>query len=314
MNMPFETPEFVQEARNSRKGKRLWLEIILFIAVFFTGVTLESIPPVIHVIISIFSSNEYLAIISSGNTNQFMEILNSNDLYTIVSLFSTIIMTGTVIIYCRLIEKRKLRTMGFINKNLIKEYAIGIVIGGIIFSYAVLICTATGTLTFSGISPDFAAGTIVLFFLAYMVQGMSEEVLCRGYFMVSVSRRSSLAAAVIANSIVFACLHLLNPGISILAFINLVLFGVFASLYMLRRGSIWGAAAIHSSWNFMQGNLYGISVSGTGRTTSVLSSALSPSGSLINGGTFGLEGGLAVTIVLLSGIAAVMFIPKKVGH
>lgn len=314
MNMPFETPEFVQEARNSRKGKRLWLEIILFIAVFFTGVTLESIPPVIHVIISIFSSNEYLAIISSGNTNQFMEILNSNDLYTIVSLFSTIIMTGTVIIYCRLIEKRKLRTMGFINKNLIKEYAIGIVIGGIIFSYAVLICTASGTLAFNGISPDFAAGTIVLFFLAYMVQGMSEEVLCRGYFMVSVSRRSSLVAAVIANSIVFACLHLLNPGISILAFINLVLFGVFASLYMLRRGSIWGAAAIHSSWNFMQGNLYGISVSGTGRTTSVLSSALSPSGSLINGGTFGLEGGLAVTIVLLSGIAAVMFIPKKVGH
>lgn len=314
MNIPFETPEFVQEARNSRKGKRLWLEIIIFIAVFFAATTLESIPSVVHIFISIFSSNEYLAIISSGNTSKFMEMLNSNDLYTIVSLFSTIIMTGTVIIYCRFIEKRKLRTMGFIKKDLLKEYAAGLVIGALIFSFAVLICTASGTLAFNGISPDFAAGTIILFLLSYMVQGMSEEVLCRGYFMVSVSRKSSLVAAVIANSVVFACLHLLNPGISVLAFINLVLFGVFASLYMLRRGSIWGAAAIHSSWNFAQGNLFGISVSGTGRTTSILSSALSSSGSLINGGAFGLEGGLAVTIVLLAGIASVMFVPKKAGY
>lgn len=311
MNIFFDTPEFMQEARKSRKGYPLWLEIFIFTAVFFTGTILESIPSVVHMLIRIFSSNVYFSIVYSENTQQLMEILFSNDFYTIVSLFSTIIMIGTVLIYCRFIEKRKLRTLGFIKKSLVKEYALGLVIGALIFSCAILICMTTGTLAFKGISQDLAAGTIILFFLAYMVQGMSEEVLCRGYLMVSISRRSSLAAAVMANSIVFACLHLLNPGISILAFVNLVLFGVFASLYMLRRGSIWGAAAIHSAWNFVQGNLFGISVSGTGKTTSILSSSLSYSGRLINGGAFGLEGGLAVTIVLLAGIAAVIFLPKR---
>ncbi len=311
MNVYLKVPEFIKEARTSRRGHRLWLETLIFIAVFITSATLEGIPLVVSLLVRIFSSSEALSVFASGNTELIQTLLYSDDLYTIASLFSTIIMIATVIIYCRFIEKRKLRTMGFIKKDFILEYAAGLLIGAFLFSAAVLICYSTGTLTFNGISPSFAASTLMLFLLAYMVQGMSEEVLCRGYFMVSVSRKSSLVTAVLANSLVFGCLHLLNPGISVLSFINLVLFGTFASVYMLRRGSIWGAAAIHSSWNFVQGNLFGVSVSGTGKTTSLLSSTLSSGGTLINGGAFGLEGGLGVTIVLVLGIAATLLVPHR---
>ena len=84
--------------------------------------------------------------------------------------------------------------------------------------------------------------------------------------------------------------------------VNLTLFGVFASVYFIKRGSIWGIAAIHSIWNFVQGNLYGIKVSGTESSCSVFSSVSAEGKTLINGGDFGLEGGLAVTVVLVIGI------------
>ena len=88
------------------------------------------------------------------------------------------------------------------------------------------------------------------------------------------------------------------------------LFGVLASLYVLRRGNLWGACAIHSMWNFAQGNLFGAAVSGNRSGPSLLRAEAIASGSasLWNGGAFGPEGGLAVTLVLLAGIAVLLFL------
>ncbi|HHT54332.1 MAG TPA: CPBP family intramembrane metalloprotease [Clostridiales bacterium] len=130
--------------------------------------------------------------------------------------------------------------------------------------------------------------------------------------MVLVSRRYSLPTAILASSVMFALAHSLNKGLSLLAFFNLVLYGIFAALYFIRRGSIWGVAAFHSTWNFVQGNFFGIQVSGLKVGSSVLTSELTETGRLVNGGGFGLEGGLAVTLVLAIGIAVLYFMkPKK---
>jgi hypothetical protein len=135
-----------------------------------------------------------------------------------------------------------------------------------------------------------------------MVQGMAEEVLCRGYFLSSYARRYPVYAAVIANSLFFASLHLLNPGITPLAFVNLTLFGVLASLYFIRRGSIWGIGAFHSIWNLVQGNFYGIQVSGMPLGNSLFATESVAGKTLANGGSFGMEGSLVCTVVYLAGI------------
>lgn len=64
-------------------------------------------------------------------------------------------------------------------------------------------------------------------------------------------------------------------------------------------------------WNFAQGNIFGISVSGMDMMGSVFSFAPTNEGELINGGTFGLEGGLAVTIVLILATIAVLLVKVK---
>ena len=56
---------------------------------------------------------------------------------------------------------------------------------------------------------------------------------------------------------------------------------------------------MHTIWNFCQGNLYGLEVSGNPQSASVFSSAPTKmSKDILTGGTFGLEGGLCVTIVI----------------
>jgi membrane protease YdiL (CAAX protease family) len=129
--------------------------------------------------------------------------------------------------------------------------------------------------------------------------------------MVSISRRYPVVVAIMINSIVFAMLHLLNSGISFLAFINLILYGILASLYFIKRGNIWGVAAFHSIWNFVQGNFYGIKVSGMDTGTSVFASSTEAGKAIINGGAFGLEGGLGVTIVLVIGIVMIYLMKEK---
>ena len=153
-------------------------------------------------------------------------------------------------------------------------------------------------------SGSFAAVPFLVLFLGFLVQGFSEELLCRGCFMLSVARKNSVAAGILCNALVFAALHLLNSGIGPLPIVNLFLFGVLASLYYLWRGNLWGIAAFHSMWNFTQGNIFGILVSGGDYGVSLLTSELTGS-ALINGGDFGMEGGLAVTAAMVIGIVLV---------
>lgn len=160
----------------------------------------------------------------------------------------------------------------------------------------------TGGLRFGGVSPEFSAVIFVGYLLGFMVQGMAEEVLCRGYFLCSYARRYPVYAAVLANALLFAALHLFNSGITVLAFINLTLFGIFASLYFIRRGSIWGIGAFHSIWNLVQGNFYGIQVSGMPLGNTLFTMNPVEGKELLNGGAFGMEGSLICTFVYAAGI------------
>ena len=101
----------------------------------------------------------------------------------------------------------------------------------------------------------------------------------------------------------------MNNGISLLAIINLTLCGIMFSLYMLRTDNLWGACAIHSIWNFVQGNFFGLPVSGIDSGDSVFRFSLIEGSDLANGGAFGLEGGLPCTIVLTAVILVLLFVP-----
>ena len=306
-----EKPAAVYEAAEAQRGMHWALELLVFVPVFIVAVLCETIILFPGELLLLFGNPGYQEAFRTQDAERILELsleIASSDFYAILTLFANIGMILAVWLFCRLLQKRRIRTLGFCGGKVLREYACGVGAGFLVFSVAVLICVVTGALQIEGLSDAFSPGIFLLFTVGYMVQGMAEEVLCRGYFLVSVARRYPLVVGIAANSLFFAALHLFNNGISVLAFVNLTLFGVFASLYFIRRGSIWGIGAFHSIWNLVQGNFYGIRVSGIQTECSVLQSGMLAGKELWNGGEFGLEGGLAVTIVLLAGIAILLFV------
>lgn len=301
----------IEQAKQRSKGHKLWLEVLIFLAVFLCATILQGIAITGMMILSAFLSPGGFFSLFTGDTAdpEAITAAMQNSLpggFMLWNLFSTVIVTAVCLIYCLAIEKRPAKSLGFVKKNAVTEILKGLLVGLSMFGTVVLFGTLCGAFRYQGISQNLSPSLLIAFFFGFLLQGMSEEVLCRGYFMISAARKNSLPAAVLINSLIFALLHLGNPGLSPLAAVNLFLFGFFASILTLRTGNIWCVSAVHAIWNFAQGNLFGLSVSGTGNGPSLF--VFEQTGNaLLDGGVFGPEGGLFVTIVLAAATAIVLF-------
>lgn len=308
-------PEFM--AKISSRGHHPILEILIALAVFFVGSMLGSFVQMPALMVYLLGNREYQDMVFSGRMNieKVMElILNVPQWITIVLLVGELGLILIVFLYCRFLEKRKLFTLGFRKKGWVIDYLKGMLLGVLLFGISYLVCFVSGSVAVEGM--DLSGKTILYvvgFFLGYLIQGMAEEALCRGYLLVSLSRRCSMVLSVVLSSLFFSMLHGMNQGVTLLAYVNLFLFGVFMALLFIRCENIWIVGAVHSVWNFAQGNLFGVQVSGMKTQPSLLHSGMAEGWELVNGGAFGMEGGLAVTLVLAAGLGILLHSMKKHG-
>lgn len=316
-------PEFMLEAMRGRRGFIAVLEILIAIVVFVVSSIAMSIGTIPLMIGYFVSDPEFMKTaqsVADGSMDslQYMQkmqdyALHLPDWMTIATLLLEILMIAVVFVYCRFLEKRKIRTLGFRKKGMVPQYLKGAVAGALFFSVAYLICVLTGSIHVEGLVTNMAPLGILGYLVGYLVQGMAEEVLCRGYLFVSLSRRHSVVYSAVLSALFFAMLHGANSGLTPLAVFNLFLFGIFAALLLVKCENIWVVGAFHSLWNFAQGNIYGIQVSGNSLQPAILNSSNVKGHGLINGAGFGLEGGLGVTLVLGLGIAYLVYNLNKQG-
>lgn len=303
----------IREEEHFLTPKNLFLKMLIFLPVFIVLEFAESIGMMVGVLPRFFDWMMQEAAANDGviSDTKATEMLNSlllDPANTYIMLLATGLGTIVVLIFCRFIEGRKLRTMGFKAKDGLVQYLLGLVAGFAMFSAVVLLAYCMGGLTFNGYQGG-SVGTILIIFIGYGIQGMSEEVMCRGYLMTTILRHHNIWWAIGLNSLVFGILHAFNSGFSAFALLNLVLYAVMISLYMLRTDNLWGACAIHSIWNFVQGNFYGLPVSGIDSGDTIFSMSLKGS-DFVNGGDFGLEASIATTIVMLAVSAMLLFVPN----
>ena len=141
---------------------------------------------------------------------------------------------------------------------------------------------------------------VFILFLAVFVQSSAEEVLCRGFIYQRLLKGTGNPyLAVFLNSLFFAAVHLLNDGMSILAFYDLIITGIFFSLIVYYFDSLWMAMGIHTTWNFTQSILLGLPNSGTSFPYSVfvLENSVSQPSFAYNT-EFGLEGTILSSIIM----------------
>ncbi|WP_050802932.1 CPBP family intramembrane glutamic endopeptidase [Lentilactobacillus parafarraginis] len=191
--------------------------------------------------------------------------------------------------------------MTFSRDQVLKRYITAFLAGTLAFASCWLISVGLGGFTVRFIMTGTSAGWAFLFLIGFAIQGLFEELVCRGYIMGHFLKRHQPLLAIIVNVGIFAALHSLNAGIDALAVVNLILFGLFMSLMRYKWQNLWINGAFHSAWNFAEGVLFGTAVSGTVNVGAVFKSVPVIGKALINGGTFGIE-----NTVICTGIYLVM--------
>lgn len=282
-----EESTLIEEVRQAGIGNGIAVEIFKFLIVATFGN-----------IVALLTNKAIKYIVFAGKIiNQDVSMINQ-----LLGNFFGIIL---VILLCLGVEKRTALSLALKKEHICKQYLKGMFVGVIMISSIVLIGICFRIFIFHKNDIEINILIMLLFFFGFMLQGFYEEIIFRSYFMLSIIRKYNIVVAVSVNSFFFGLVHIANNGFQIIAFLNLILFGIFESMYLLKTGSLLGTSAIHGIWNFAQGNFYGFNVSGI-KVSQSLFTLKTRNLEIFTGGDFGLEGSMLSTAILIIAIMMIM--------
>ena len=221
-------------------------------------------------------------------------------------LFSFVIILFLFIFWVKVIEKNALSSLGFVKRNWLKYLGWGIMFSLVQMGVIALVYQVSGIGSFELNELSLEPILFILgLFPFWLLQGGTEEVATRGWLLTRIATRTNLPLAIAISSSLFGILHMGNAGVTFLSVLNIILDGVLAGLLFIYTDSIWLVVAQHGTWNYVQGNLLGFQVSGTGADASIFSFTMGSGPDWLTGGTFGAEGSIITTLVLLLSLVIV---------
>ena len=221
-------------------------------------------------------------------------------------LFSFVIILFLFIFWVKVIEKNALSSLGFVKRNWLKYLGWGIMFSLVQMGVIALVYQVSGIGSFELNELSLEPLLFILgLFPFWLLQGGTEEVATRGWLLTRIAARTNLPLAIVISSSLFGILHMGNAGVTFLSVLNIILDGVLAGLLFIYTDSIWLVVAQHGTWNYVQGNLLGFQVSGTGADASIFSFTMGDGPDWLTGGAFGAEGSIITTLVLLLSLVIV---------
>lgn len=285
--------------RQARRLPPVWAVFPLAL-IFMLASQLGLLPIVL--VVSLLSDS-----LSGGVSPVWQSALSSGFSLALMLIFSFGPMFFLPGLWTKFYEKRSFASLGYEIHGAAGRYGRGLLAGVLLFGGAAGLLAIFGCAAPAEGGGITALGGVLIVFPGWMVQGAAEEILTRGWILPVLGARYRPWLGILGSALFFAAMHGFNANLSGLALLNLALFGLFAAFYALREGSLWGISALHSAWNWIQGNFFGFEVSGSSVGGGMLFHLRASGPDWFTGGAFGPEGGLAVTLVLLLGLTALLF-------
>ena len=281
----------------AKKSKVLLNGIVITIIAFLLLVIGQILASVFAAIFSMFKYGPEYVI------DNYVEI--STGLLGLILSF--IFPTLLVFLWVKVVEKRKISSLGLKKEGSSINFFRGFAIGILLFSLVTLVMYLFGLITLTqGISIGIKSIPGILIILPiWIIQSSAEEIMSRGWLMHVVGAKHNPIVGFILSSVFFGFLHILNPGVGFLSIFNIILVGFMFGLYVIYTQDLWGACGIHAAWNFAQANIFGFNVSGMGVDTGSLIKF--SSNSKYTGGMFGPEASIFTTVVIALAIIILLF-------
>ena len=226
----------------------------------------------------------------------------------LIQLYFYSLIILAIILYSKFVEKRDIQSLGISSKNFTKKYSFGAILG-----FLMIGATIIGNLIMQSISISINNNVNILYLMlllfGFCIQGFAEELLFKGYIMNTIASMSNMTIGIVINSVIFSLNHATNPNVTSIGLINIFLLGFLLSLIFFYSDNLYLVGALHSSWNFSIAIL-GLPVSGKIVNETIFKIKTTDSISILNGGNFGLEGGLLATIILIIGVGICLYFIK----
>lgn len=273
-----------------------WLRVIVFVLLYLVinllaYKVLDSGGPVLNTLA------DHLAKISGNHDREFN--------FTLLGLLTSFLLSVLlVVLFTRLVDRRSVSSLGFEYRGYLSDGVVGFLLPLIIIGSVSLILYFTKSIEWTDItftSGDFLNGLFLMVIIA-----VGEEMVFRGYILNNLMQSLNRWLALSISAALFALMHSNNPGVNLMAMVNLFAGGLLLGINYVFTRNLWFSILLHTGWNFLQGPLLGFPVSGV-NLPSVLEHELKGDPA-ITGGRFGLEASVVTGILLILSILILFFV------
>ena len=208
-------------------------------------------------------------------------------IHEFVFCVSVFLVTGIAAI----LEKRRIDSYGLpLGQAFGKFFWKGMLAGLLVVIFVAGAMIFTGTMVLHGLAlhgSDFAK-LALLWFVANILIGISEEYTFRGYGLQSLWRGAGFWPAALITTAIFAGDHLEKPGENAMDIGMIFALGLVLCLSVRRTGSLWFAVGWHAAFDF--GQLFLVGTRNGGMTpVGRLFDVTFPGSAWLNGGELGTE-------------------------
>jgi membrane protease YdiL (CAAX protease family) len=216
------------------------------------------------------------------------------------ALLLSVALLGLYVGLARSLERRAARELAPATIQAVS----GIILGLALFSSVFALLQVLGVARWQGVSARF---DVIPALSVSILAAVGEELAMRGGLFRLLEESFGTTIALVASAIVFGLLHALNPGATVVSTAAIALEAgvLLGAAYALTR-NLWFPIGLHLGWNFTEGGIFGVSVSGGPAARGIFSVSLTGR-TLLTGGRFGPEASIIATLLCLA-VAAVLLV------
>ena len=242
----------------------------------------------------------------TGFRSPLVDWLNGTFLPIALQLLLEAVIIAVVLLAWK-VMRQKWEEMGLRNfkTRFPRDGVVGMALGVVCCSVIFIILLLSGNAIVAPVQIRFTSEWF-WWIVVFIFVGIGEELMNRGLIMSLLRRTNNVCLILVVPSIIFGLIHIINPGVTFLSILNIVLIGIVFSWMYYKSGNLWMCIGYHITWNIIQSLVYGMPASGLTGMDSLLSTHF-PTDNLLNGGSFGIEGGLLTTFINLALLAFVHY-------
>ena len=224
------------------------------------------------------------------------------------TILGAAVILGLYALFVRLLEGHWPKDLNL--RHLIPHTLLGMLVGFIFMILVVCTIVASGCATVSW--EEFVGKQQFSMFMLFLAVAVAEEMISRGVIFRLIDERWNTWAALLISALFFGWGHINNDNATWWSSLAIAIeAGLLLGAAYKWSGSLWLPIGIHWTWNYTQGNIFGLAVSGGNTGESILATTVNGP-DIITGGAFGPEA--SIIAVIFGTLITIVFINNRRLH